>query len=342
MKILITGGAGYIGSHTIIEIIEKTDFEVISADNFCNSSPDTFTRIENITGKKVKNYNVNLAEATESKRIFEENPDIDGIIHFAALKSVGESVLDPLGYIYNNLNSLINLLQLSQNSNCKYLIFSSSCSVYGNLDKLPVTEETPFSKPESPYGFTKQAGEQILTDFANANPSFKTISLRYFNPVGAHSSGLIGELPLNEPNNLVPVITQTAVNSKSMTVHGGDYDTRDGTCIRDYVHVTDIAAAHLLALQYLIEDKNKKNHDVFNLGTGEGVSVLEMIQAFEKTSGEKLKYTIGERRKGDVVAIYSDSSKAAQLLGWKTEFGIDHMLESAWKWQQHLLDVIGK
>jgi len=334
MKILVTGGAGYIGSHTIIEILEKTDFEVISVDNFSNSTPHTFDRIEEITGIRVNNYNIDLVNLEFTKKLFTEHPDISGIIHFAALKAVGESMAQPLRYYNNNINSLINLLTCFDKA---YFIFSSSCTVYGNFSSLPVTEQSPVQKPESVYGITKLVGEYLLEDHTNVNRELNSISLRYFNPVGAHQSGLIGEIPVDRPNNLVPIITKTAAGiTDSIVVFGDDYQTRDGTCIRDYVHVSDIAYAHLQALQFIMSGKYEKTYEVFNLGTGQGVTVLEMITAFEKTTGIKLNYKIGERRAGDIEAIYSDSSKAKELLGWEPDYGIEDMMLSAWKWQQHL------
>ncbi len=340
MKILITGGAGYIGSHTIIELSKIPGFEIISADNFINSTPETFSRIKKITGREIKNYPVDLTDFNAAKLIFSENPDLAGIIHFAALKAVGESVKNPVLYFRNNLNSLVNLLGLSSEKKINYFIFSSSCTVYGNIRNLPVSETTPLLKTESPYGFTKLAGERLIEDFCLSNPLFNAIVLRYFNPVGAHISGTIGELPINAPNNLVPIITQTAAGiQKKMFVHGTDYPTRDGTCIRDYVHVSDIAKAHVLALQHLIENNGNANFEIFNLGKGLGVSVLEVIAAFEKISGMKLNYEIGPRRAGDVDAIYSDSSKAEKILGWKPLAGLEEMMGSAWKWQKVLSGI---
>jgi UDP-glucose 4-epimerase len=336
-KILVTGGCGYIGSHTIIEILEQTDFEVISVDNLMNSTSDTLDRIERITGKRVKNYTIDLCDLAKTEEIFKENPDLVGIIHFAALKSVPESVFKPLLYYHNNLNSLLNLLQLVEKHQVNYFIFSSSCSVYGNVSKLPVNEQTPLSIAESPYAYTKQIGEVMMKDFVRNN-QVKAVALRYFNPVGAHVSGLNGENPINKPSNLVPVITQTAAGIiPEMSVYGYDYDTRDGSCIRDYIHVTDIAEAHIKAMNYLIEGKNQANYEVYNLGTGNGVTVLEAIKAFEKVSGVKLNYKLAERRAGDVVAIYSDTTLSEQRLGWKTKLTIEDMMASAWKWQQLLL-----
>ena len=337
MKILITGGAGYIGSHTIIEILENTNWEVISIDNYSSSSEKTYQRIEKITGKKVTYYNIDLTNLSLTEKVFQENTDIAGIIHFAAFKSVPESVENPLMYYHNNLNSLINILKCQAKYNIPNLIFSSSCSVYGNLTELPVTETTPLNKPESPYAYTKQIGEKMVDDFIKTNANLKAISLRYFNPVGAHKSGLNGEVPIARPNNLVPYITQTAIGKlEQLTVYGGDYSTNDRTCIRDYVHVCDIASAHVKALQKLVEDKNFEQHSIINLGTGIGVSVLEAIKAFEKVSNQKLNYKIGPRRAGDVEAIYANNTKAKELINWTPKFNIDEMMFSAWLWEQNL------
>jgi UDP-glucose 4-epimerase len=335
--IIVTGGAGYIGSHTIIELLTNTDFNVISIDNFSNASTETFKRIKQITGKIVKNYNVDLSNLTETENIFQQEKNIVGIIHFAAFKSVPESVEQPEKYYHNNINSLLNILSCCLKFKVNNFIFSSSCSVYGNIDSLPVKETTPLGKAESPYAYTKQIGETIIQDYVKAHPQLSTIALRYFNPVGAHVSGLIGEYPIHKPTSLIPIITQTAIGKiKQMTVYGKNYDTRDGSCIRDYIHVTDIALAHIKALNYLIGHKNTSNFTVFNLGTGQGVSVLEAIHSFEKISGKKLNYVIGENRSGDVVAIYSDTTRSEKELGWKTKFTLDEMLESAWKWEQNI------
>ena len=337
MKILITGGAGYIGSHTIIEILENTNWGGISIDNYSSSSEKTYQRIEKITGKKVTYYNIDLTNLSLTEKVFQENTDIAGIIHFAAFKSVPESVENPLMYYHNNLNSLINILKCQAKYNIPNLIFSSSCSVYGNLTELPVTETTPLNKPESPYAYTKQIGEKMVDDFIKTNANLKAISLRYFNPVGAHKSGLNGEVPIARPNNLVPYITQTAIGKlEQLTVYGGDYSTNDRTCIRDYVHVCDIASAHVKALQKLVEDKNFEQHSIINLGTGIGVSVLEAIKAFEKVSNQKLNYKIGPRRAGDVEAIYANNTKAKELINWTPKFNIDEMMFSAWLWEQNL------
>jgi len=337
MKILITGGSGYIGSHTIIELLENTNWEVISVDNYSNSTKDTYQRIEKITGKSIQHYNIDIKDKAATRKLFSEHTDIQGIIHFAAFKSVSESVANPLMYYDNNINSLLHILACQKEFKVPNLIFSSSCSVYGNINQLPVTEETPFNKTESPYAYTKQIGEKMVDDFIKVNPTLKAISLRYFNPVGAHKSGLNGELPLSTPSNLVPFITQSAIGKlKQLTVFGGDYDTKDGTCIRDYIHVCDIASAHIKALQKLISNNDFPSHNIINLGTGNGVSVLEAINSFEKVTQQKLNYTIGERRAGDVAAIYANNDKAKKMLDWQPQHSIDEMMLSAWKWEQYL------
>jgi UDP-glucose 4-epimerase len=334
-KILVTGGCGYIGSHTIVDLIEN-GFDVISVDNNSRSNPRILEGVEKITGKKIKNYKVDLCNFDDSFAIFQENPDIAGIIHFAAYKAVGESVEQPLMYFENNLLSLINLLKCVQEFEIPYFVFSSSCTVYGNPNEIPVTEMTSPKPAESPYGYTKQMGEQIINEFSKASEA-KCILLRYFNPVGAHPTALIGELPIGRPANLVPAITQTAIGKLSqMEVHGDDYPTRDGSCIRDYVHVCDIAHAHTLGLLYLLNKKNTKKCEVFNLGTGNGVTVLEAIRAFEKVTGIKLNYAIGPRRPGDVVAIYANNDLAKKQLGWTPHFTLEDMMSTAWKWEQKL------
>jgi UDP-glucose 4-epimerase len=334
-KILVTGGCGYIGSHTIVDLVEN-GFEVISVDNNSRSSPRILEGIEKITGKKIKNYKVDLCNFDDTFAIFQENDDITGIIHFAAYKAVGESVEQPLMYFENNIISLINLLKCVQEFEIPYFVFSSSCTVYGNPDEIPVTESTPQKQAESPYGMTKQMGEQVLNEIAKVQSTY-CILLRYFNPVGAHPSGLIGELPIGKPANLVPAITQTAIGKlPQMIVYGDDYPTRDGSCIRDYIHVSDIAHAHTLAVQYLINNKAKKKSEVFNLGTGNGVTVLEAIKAFEKVSSVKLNYTIGPRRPGDVVAIYANNDYAKKELEWDPRYSLEDMMSSAWKWEQRL------
>jgi len=331
--VLVTGGAGYIGSHTIIELLAGDKYNVISADCFFNSSPKAYTQIEKITGKEFKTYAVDLCDEQAFDKIFTENK-IDGVIHFAAFKAVGESVEKPLKYYHNNIASLVNLLSLCEKHQVQNVIFSSSCSVYGNVQTLPVNENTLIPKAESPYAYTKQIGEIMLEDFCKQHAPFNAIALRYFNPVGAHISAKIGEWPLGKPNNLVPLITGTAIGKYPvLTVLGGDYPTRDGTCIRDYIHVTDIATAHVLALDYLLQHKNRNNYEVFNLGSGNGVSVLEAIAAFEKVSGKKLNYIVGDRRPGDVIAVYSDSRKVEAALHWKCEHDITSMMKTAWEWE---------
>lgn len=334
-KILVTGGCGYIGAHTIVDLLEH-GFQVISVDNNSRSSARILEGVEKITGQKVKNYKVDLCNYDDTFAIFQENEDIEGIIHFAAYKAVGESVGQPLLYFENNLVSLVNLLKCVQEFKIPNFVFSSSCTVYGNPDEIPVTEKTPQKPAESPYGATKQMGEQIIREFSRANNT-ACILLRYFNPVGAHPSALIGEMPLGKPANLVPAITQSAIGKiPAMTVFGSDYDTRDGSCVRDYIHVCDIANAHTLALQFLIEGKNQELCEIFNLGTGNGVTVLEAIQAFEKVSGLKLDYHLGPRRPGDVVSIYANNNHACQTLGWKIKYGLDEMMSTAWKWEQKI------
>lgn len=335
-KILVTGGCGYIGSHTIVDLIAN-GFEVICVDNNVRSSPRILEGVEKITGKKIKNYKVDLCNYDDTCAIFQENDNIAGIIHFAAYKAVGESVEQPLMYFENNLLSLINLLKCVNEFNIPHFVFSSSCTVYGNPDEIPVTELTPPKPAESPYGYTKQMGEQIINEFSKATKNSKCILLRYFNPVGAHPSILIGEMPIGRPANLVPAITQTAIGKlPQMTVYGDDYDTRDGSCIRDFIHVSDISHAHTLAVQYMLAGKQTKSAEVFNLGTGNGVTVLEAIHAFERVSGVKLNYQIGPRRVGDVIAIYANNDLAKGRLGWDPQFTLDDMLSTAWKWEQKL------
>jgi UDP-glucose 4-epimerase len=331
-KILVTGGCGYIGSHTIVDLLEN-GFDVISIDDNSKSTSYLLSGIEKITGKKVKNYKVDLKDYNDTRAVFQENEDITGIIHFAAYKAVGESVELPLMYYENNLFGLINLLKCVDEFEVPHFVFSSSCTVYGSPDEIPVTENTPIKKAESPYGATKQMGEEIVQNVVKA-ASTKAILLRYFNPVGAHPSIQIGELPLGKPANLVPAITQTAIGKlPQMQVFGSDYDTRDGSCIRDYIHVSDIAHAHTLALQYLVENNNKTNCDIFNLGSGNGVTVLEAIKAFEEVSGQKLNYAIGPRRPGDVVAIYANNNLARTSLGWDLKYDLTEMMRTAWAWE---------
>ena len=339
-KILVTGGCGYIGSHTIVDLIDN-GFDVISVDNFQNSDPSVLDGIETITGKRVRNYDVDLCNLSATRRIFQENPDISGVVHFAALKSVGESVEKPMLYYRNNLNSLLNVLTCAEEFKVRHVIFSSSCSVYGNAKQLPVTEETPLQTAESPYARTKQIGEDMLRDYALVQPFANFISLRYFNPAGAHESALIGESSINAASNLVPVITETAIGRRGETViFGDDYPTRDGSCIRDYIHVMDLAHAHTLALEYVMKHKNVDNYEVFNLGTGDGVTVLEAIHAFEKVNKLPFKYRIGQRRPGDVVAIFANNEKANDRLGWLPQRHIEDIMRSAWQWEQRRSAVV--
>lgn len=334
-KILVSGGCGYIGSHTIVDLIEN-GFDPICVDNNSRSTEALLLGIKEITGAKVKNYKVDLTNFDETYAVFQENTDIKGIIHFAAYKAVGESVEQPLMYFENNLFSLINILKCAVEFDVPNFIFSSSCTVYGNPDSIPVTEASATKPPESPYGATKQMGEDIVKEITKKG-RIRSILLRYFNPVGAHTSALIGELPLGKPQNLVPAITQTAIGKiKELTVYGNDYPTRDGSCIRDYIHVCDIAHAHTLALKYLIGNKNHKKCEVFNLGTGNGVSVLEAIKAFEKITGEKLNYKIGPRRQGDVMAIYADNVLAKEKLNWNPQYSLNEMMATAWNWELKL------
>ncbi len=338
-KILVTGGTGYIGSHTVCDLIEH-GFDVISIDNYSRSSAAVLTGINNITGKNVQNYAVDLCNYEDTFAVFLQHPDIAGVIHFAAFKSVPESMEFPMRYYENNIFSLVNLLKCIEQLAIPYFVFSSSCSVYGNVTDLPVTESTVLAKPECAYAASKQMGEQIIHDFSRRHADINSILLRYFNPVGAHPSGEIGETPTGRPNNLVPVITQTAAGiSDKMFVWGKDYQTRDGSCIRDYIHVMDIARAHTLALQYLIDGQNTQNDEVFNLGSGIGVTVLEAIKAFEDVSGLSLNYAMGDRRPGDVEAVFADKEKASRLLGWDIRYNLHDMMRTAWNWQQKLMQM---
>lgn len=333
-KVLVTGGCGYIGSHTIVDLIDN-GFEVISVDNLSNADESALLGIEKITGKKVKNYTIDLCDKDASRRIFEEHKDLVGIIHFAALKSVGESVFQPIRYFHNNLNSLLNVLSFAEEFEIRNFIFSSSCSVYGNAEELPVTESTPFQEAECPYARTKQMGEDIIRDFSKVNPDFRASLLRYFNPAGAHKSALIGESPSNKATNLVPVITETAIGKRpKMTIFGDDYSTKDGSAIRDYIHVMDLANAHTSSLQFLIAGKNKTNCEIFNIGIGKGATVLEAVNAFEKITGQKLNYELGKRRAGDVEAIYANNAKATEMLGWQPKRSIVEIMDSAWQWEK--------
>ena len=335
MKILVTGGNGYIGSHTLIQLIRSGAFEVVSIDNLSRSARGTMDRIERITGRRVVNHELDLCDRDATFSVFEKEGPIDGVIHFAAYKCVPESVEKPVMYYRNNLNSLLNVLEACEKYHIPNLIFSSSCSVYGEVSQLPVTEETPIGEAACPYAHTKQIGEAMIR--ACCGHGLKAILLRYFNPVGADMSGLNGELSPDAPNNLMPIIMETASGKrKEMSVYGTDYDTRDGSCIRDYIHVTDIAEAHVKALQFLVDQKNTEDCTLFNLGSGNGVSVLEMLHAFERVMGRSLNYKLGPRRPGDIPAIYSNSEKAHRLLGWQCRYGIDDMIRSAWKWEEEM------
>lgn len=334
-KILVTGGTGYIGSHTVVELF-NAGYEVIIVDDFSNSDPKILNQIEKICGKKPEFVKLDLCDEQAVNEFAKKYADISGIIHFAAFKAVGESVQQPLKYYRNNFYSLINILT-AFNSKVK-LVFSSSCTVYGQPDHLPVTETAPVKKAESPYGNTKQIAEEILQETCEVDKDLQVIALRYFNPVGAHSSALIGELPIGVPQNLVPFITQSAIGKRGpITVFGNDYHTPDGSAIRDYIHVVDLAKAHVAAIKRLAA-KQENNYEVFNIGTGKGSSVLEIIHAFEKSTGQKLNYTIGPRREGDIEKTYGDVTLANQILGWKAELGLEEMLSSAWNWETNLRD----
>ncbi|WP_435624604.1 UDP-glucose 4-epimerase GalE [Flagellimonas sp.] len=336
MKILVTGGLGFIGSHTVVELQNK-GFEVVIIDNLSNSSENVLDGIVAISGKKPHFEKMDLRDKSSVQNFFANHDDIEGVIHFAASKAVGESVENPLLYYENNLGVLVYLLQqLTQKDSARF-IFSSSCTVYGQADSMPITESAPVKPAESPYGNTKQVGEEIIKDTCKVNPSLSAIALRYFNPIGAHPSVEIGELPIGVPQNLVPFITQTGVGLREqLSVFGDDYPTEDGTCIRDYIHVVDVAKAHVVALERLLEDKNQENFEVFNLGTGKGSSVLEVIHSFEQVSGQKLNYKVADRRPGDVIQAYADTQKANDVLGWKAESSLDDAMKSAWDWEQKI------
>ncbi len=332
--ILVTGGLGFIGSHTCVELLDQGYMPVI-VDNLDNSELWIKDRIEKISGSTVIFYEGNCADTALLQKIFSENK-IEGIIHFAANKAVGESVALPLKYYHNNIGSLVSVLDIAQQFGCKNFVFSSSCTVYGEPKKLPVDEQAEIQKAGSPYGTSKIFCEKIIEDFTSANPAIKAVLLRYFNPIGAHSTSLLGELPIGVPNNLVPFVTQTVAGIRhSLTVFGDDYDTADGSCIRDFIHVTDLAKAHIRAFEYL-ESKEGKICEPINLGTGQGVSVLELIKTFEKATGEKVNYQIGPRRQGDIVAVYADAKKSKELLNWETEISLDQALIDSWNWQKTL------
>ncbi|ALJ05233.1 UDP-galactose-4-epimerase [Pseudalgibacter alginicilyticus] len=333
-KILVTGGLGFIGSHTVVEL-QNEGYEVVIIDDLSNSSIKVLDGITAITGKKPLFEKLDLKDKVGVETFFEKHNDIKGVIHFAASKAVGESVNEPLLYYENNIGTLIYILKELKKLPSAAFIFSSSCTVYGQADELPITENAPVKQAESPYGNTKQIGEEIIRDTCKVVPTLKAIALRYFNPVGAHESVEIGELPIGVPQNLVPFITQTAIGlRKELSVFGDDYPTPDGTCIRDYIHVVDLAKAHVVALGRLLQNKNKANYETFNLGTGTGSSVLEVVKSFEKVSGKKLNYKIVGRREGDIISAFADTNKANNELGWKTKLSLDDAMRSAWKWEQ--------
>ncbi len=335
MKILVTGGAGYIGSHTVVEL-QQAGYDVVVADNLVNSERSVIESIGEITDLVPAFEEVDLSDPSQTESIFEKHTDLVAVIHFAALKAVGDSVKRPLEYYRNNIFSLINLLNSMKKHGVNCFVFSSSCTVYGQPDILPVNEDSPRKDAESPYGNTKKIAEDILKDEVGAS-SLQCIALRYFNPIGAHSSAIIGELPLGIPDNLVPYITQTAIGQREkLMVFGNDYGTKDGTPIRDYIHIADLAQAHVIALKRMMEDKQKDPWEVFNLGTGNGFTVLEVIHSFEKVSGEKLNYEITGRRAGDIEKVWADTGFANRELGWKAERGLDEMMLSAWKWEKAL------
>lgn len=333
-RILVTGGLGYIGSHTVVDLQLK-GYEVYIIDNLSNAELSVLEGIEKITGKKPSFFELDLREKEQVSHFFQNNT-IDGIIHFAASKAVGESVENPLLYYENNIHSLVYLLQACQKHRIDHFIFSSSCTVYGEPDLLPITEDAPIKEAVSPYGNTKQIGEEILFDTCQAT-AVNAISLRYFNPIGAHPSAEIGELPKGTPQNLVPFITQTAAGLRDeLSVFGNDYPTPDGSCIRDYIHIVDLAQAHVIALERLISKNNNASYEVFNVGTGKGSSVLEVVQAFEKVTHEKVAYTVVARRPGDVISVYADTSRANTILGWKAKYTMEEALASAWKWEKRI------
>ena len=337
-KVLVTGGLGYIGSHTVVEL-QNAGFEVVIIDNLSNSSMEVLDGIIEITGKTPLFEKIDLRQKSEVIQFFEKHQDISGIIHFAASKAVGESVENPLLYYENNLTTLIYLLQACNNYTIENFIFSSSCTVYGEPDKLPINESAPIKKATSPYGNTKQISEEILNDFCKVS-NLKSIALRYFNPIGAHDSSKIGELPLGTPQNLVPFITQTAAGLRDqLSVFGDDYPTEDGSCIRDYIHVVDLAKAHVVALERLLKNRNSNQFETFNIGTGKGSSVLEVVNAFEKITQQKLNYKIVDRRVGDVISVYADTKKANEVLGWKAENSMEDSLLSSWNWEKKVRNI---
>lgn len=335
-KILVTGGTGYIGSHTVVEL-QQAGYEVVIIDNLSNSNIEVLDGIEKISGIRPTFVKGDVTDTDTLRKLFEDNPGIEGIINFAASKAVGESVEKPLMYYRNNLVSLINLLDLMPEYGVKGIVFSSSCTVYGEPDNNPIDESAPIKPATSPYGNTKQISEQIITDYVHSGAPIKSILLRYFNPVGAHPSALIGELPNGVPNNLIPYLTQTAAGiRKQLTVFGNDYDTPDGSCIRDFIDVVDLAKAHVTAMKRMLDNPDTDNVEIFNLGTGRGLSVLELIESFERSTGVKVPYIIGARREGDIEKIWADPSKANNVLGWKANVPVDETMRNAWAWQCHL------
>jgi len=334
MNILVTGGAGFIGSHTVVSLAEA-GFNPVIVDDFSNSEPSVLAGLKKILGRDLPCHVLDCNNYPAMRQILRDEK-ISGVIHFAAFKAVGESMQEPLAYYRNNLGSLLTLLDAMLAEHISNLIFSSSCTVYGEPDSPPVTEQTPIKPAASVYGNTKQVGEEILRDVCAVKP-LKSLSLRYFNPIGAHPSALIGELPLGMPSNLVPFVTQTAASIReSLTIFGNDYPTPDGTCIRDFIHIMDLAEAHVAALKYSLNQTESSFYDTFNLGTGQGVTVLELVKIFEKVSGKPLPYSIGPRREGDVVAVWADVKKSRELLGWQTRRSLQEALEDAWRWQQRL------
>lgn len=339
IKILITGGTGYIGSHTVVEL-QNSGYEVVIIDDLSNSTAGVVDQIQQITGKRPEFHQVNMQDQDKLEDIFRKSPGIKAVIHFAAFKAVGESVDKPLLYYRNNLVSLVNLFECMEKHHTDCLVFSSSCTVYGQPDKLPVTEQTPRKSAESPYGNTKIICEDIIRDYTRANPVMQAIALRYFNPIGAHPTALIGELPNGIPSNLVPFVTQTAAGIRDqLKVFGNDYDTPDGSCIRDYINVVDLAKAHVTAIERLLNKKNETSFEFFNVGTGKGVSVLELLKAFEKVTGQKLNYQVVGRRAGDIEKIYADTTKANSVLGWRSEASLEETLLSAWNWEKRLRNI---
>ncbi len=338
MKVFVTGGTGYIGSHTVVEL-QQNGYEVVIVDNLCNSNIKVLDGIEKITGVRPEFEQIDLTDAVKVRDFFSRHRDIVAVIHFAALKAVGESVHKPLEYYRNNLNSLMNVIEGMREFNVKNLVFSSSCTVYGQADVLPVTEQTPRKQAESPYGNTKAMCEDIMRDVAKVEKGMNLLALRYFNPIGAHPSSCIGELPNGVPNNLIPYLTQTVAGIREqLSVFGDDYNTPDGSAIRDYIDVVDLARAHVVAIGRLLEGKNRKNYEYFNIGTGNGVSVLELIRAFERATGEKVNYKIVGRRAGDIEKVWADTTLANTELGWKAVVPIEETLANAWNWQKHLMN----